>query len=80
MQVCIQQSLIIKDNRFSVTDHIPSFTQQSPTPYIQEYGAINSLVDDNRDNNYIEQQLQEDTRTQQSNVIILCDKTKAELV
>ena len=55
-------------------------TQQSPTSYIQEFGAMNVLIDDNRDINYIKQQLQEDARTQQANFIIRRDKVEAELV
>ena len=41
---------------------------------------MNLLIDDNQDNNYIEQQLQEYVKTQQSNFIISQDKMKAELV
>ena len=37
-------------------------------------------MDNNRDKNKIKQQLQEDERTQQANVIIDRYKTKAELV
>ena len=41
---------------------------------------MNVFIDNNQDNNNIEQQLQEDARTQQANVVIQRDKTKAELV
>ena len=64
----------------SMTVQRPACTQQSPTSYIQEFGAMNVLIDDNRDNIYIEQQLQEYLQTQQTNVIILQYKTKYELV
>ena len=57
-----------------------SCTHQSQTSYIQEFGAMNVLIDDNQYNNYIEQQLQEYIWTQQSNIIIPRDKMKAELV
>ena len=63
-----------------MTFHRPSCTQISPTPYIQELVAMNVLIDDNRDNNYTEQQLQEYARTKKANVIIRQEKTKAELV
>ena len=41
---------------------------------------MNVLIDDNRDNNYLEKQLQEYTWTRQANVIIRREKTKSELV
>ena len=58
----------------------PASKLQSPASYIQEFGAMNVFTYDNQDNNQIEQKLQEDERTQQENVIIHRDKTKAELV
>ena len=63
-----------------VTIQRPECTQQSPTSYIQEFGSMNVLIDDNRDNNYLEKQLQEYTWTRQANVIIRREKTKSELV
>ena len=35
----------------------PECTQQSPISYIQEFGAMDVLIDDNWDNNYIKQQI-----------------------
>ena len=63
-----------------ITVKIPACTQKSPPPYIQEFGATNALIDDNRYNNKIKQQLQEDARAQQANVITHQEKTKYESV
>ena len=62
-----------------MTSQIPPFTQQPPTTYIQEFGAMNVLINDDQYNNCIKQQLQKVAQTQRSNFIILRDKNKAEL-
>ena len=54
----------------SMTVQISECTKQSPISYILKIGAIHVLIDNNRYNNNIKQQLQEDARTQQVNVII----------
>ena len=39
----------------SMTVQRPAYTQQLPTSYIQEFGAMNVLIYDNQDNNNIKQ-------------------------
>ena len=49
--------------------------------YIKEFQAMNSLIDDNRDYQLIEQQLHQDKKSQhQANVIIRKNQTKTKLV
>ena len=55
-------------------------TKQSPTSYIQEFGAMDVLIDENRYNHYMKQQLQEAPSTQQENFIILQNNMKYGLV
>ena len=64
MQVFMQQLLdIIKKQIISMTTQRPSCTPQLSTSYIQEFGAMNVSIDEIRHNNYIQQLLQEYTRT-----------------